>query len=88
MDLSYWRLASGVEVDFVVGGLTAAIEVKATERAAGPHFAGLQALREDHPRVGRRVLVCLEPRRRVREDGIEVLPVVDFLHRLWTDELF
>ena len=88
MDLSYWRLASGVEVDFVVGGLTAAIEVKATERAAGPHFAGLQALREDHPRVGRRVLVCLEPRRRVREDGIEVLPVIDFLHRLWTDELF
>ena len=88
MDLSYWRLASGVEVDFVVGGLTAAIEVKATERAAGPHFAGLQALREDHPRVGRRVLVCLEPRRRVREDGIEVLPVVDFLRRLWTDELF
>jgi hypothetical protein len=88
MDLSYRRLASGIEVDFVGGDLAAAIEVKGTEQAGSPHVAGLQAIREDHPRVGRRILVCLERRRRVREDGIEVLPVREFLARLWADALF
>lgn len=88
MDLSYWRLASGLEVDFVVGDMIAAVEVKATERAGGRQLSGLQAIREDHPGVGRRILVCLEPRRRLREDGIEILPVRQFLENLWADELF
>ncbi|MEW6278970.1 MAG: hypothetical protein AB1758_10130 [Candidatus Eremiobacterota bacterium] len=35
----------------------------------------------------RRVLVCLERHPRRTEDGIEVLPVADFLARLWGDEL-
>jgi len=88
MDLSYWRLASGLEVDFVVGDMIAAVEVKATERVGGRQLSGLQAIREDHPGVGRRILVCLEPRRRLREDGIEILPVREFLEKLWADELF
>lgn len=87
-DLSYWRLASGIEVDFVVGDMEAAIEVKATEQAGGRQLAGLQAIAEDHPRVKRRVLVCLERRRRVRQDGIEILPVREFLRLLWADEIF
>ena len=88
MDISYWRLASGVEVDFVVGDMVAAIEIKATQRLGGNHFSGLKAIRDDHPGVGHRILVCLEPRRRLREDGIEILPVREFLEKLWDDELF
>ena len=88
MELAYWRLASGIEVDFVVGDMAAAIEVKATEQAGGAHLSGLRAIGEDHPEIGCRILVCFEPRRRVREDGIEVLPVAEFLARLWADELF
>ncbi len=87
MELSFWRLASGVEVDFVLGDMEAAVEVKATERAGSQHGSGLRALLEDQPGVGRRILVCLEPRRRIREDGIEVLPVREFLERLWSDEI-
>jgi len=88
MDLSYWRPASGVEVDFVVGEMAVALEVKATQRAGGRHFSGLQAIQEDHPGVGRRILVCLEARRRLRNDGIEVIPVQECLTRLWADDLF
>ena len=85
--LSYWRLAGGTEVDLVVGDMEAAIEIKATARASNHHTAGLRAIQEDHPQVGRRILVCMEPRRRVRQDGIEILPVRAFLDRLWGGEL-
>ena len=37
----------------------------------------------DHPEVARRVLVCLEPRPRRTEDGIDVLPAEDFAAQLW-----
>jgi predicted AAA+ superfamily ATPase len=85
--LSHWRLASGIEVDFIVGDLHAAVEVKATQNTARSHLAGLRALADDHKQVGRRLMVSLEPRRRVTEDGIEILPVSTFLKSLWNDEL-
>lgn len=85
--LMYWRLASGIEVDFVTDDLSLAIEVKASERARDDHLAGLRALRADQRSVRRRVLVCLEPRRRMTDDGIEILPVRTFLDALWGDDL-
>lgn len=72
--LSYWRLASGIEVDFIVGDMHVAIEAKATAKVTAEHLKGLRALAVDHPRVGQRAVVCLEPRRRVTDDGILVLP--------------
>jgi hypothetical protein len=38
-------------------------------------------LRDDHPRA-RRVVVCLEPKRRLTEDGIEILPVEVFVQKV------
>ncbi len=81
LDLAYWRLAGGAEVDFIVGSMALAIEAKATSRVTADHLRGLRALHEDHPRA-RRVIVCLEPRRRVTEDGILVLPVAAFVEDL------
>ena len=49
-ELSYWRLASGIEVDFIVGPMRVAIEAKATARVTADHLKGLRHLREDHPR--------------------------------------
>lgn len=77
-ELAYWRLASGIEVDFIIGDMKVAIEAKATPRVTSDHLKGLRHLREDHPRA-RRVVVCLEPRRRTTEDGIEILPVTAFV---------
>lgn len=81
-ELSYWRLASGIEVDFVVDAARIAIEVKASARITSDHLKGLRTFAEDHPRVARRVVVCLEPRRRRTEDGIDVLPIDAFISEL------
>ena len=86
-ELRYWRLASGIEVDFILGDLEAAIEVKATERIRPQHMNGLEQFKVEHPGVGPRIIVCLEERPRLLENGILVLPVLEFLRRLWAGEL-
>ena len=86
-ELTYWRLASGIEVDFVIGHADVAVEVKATSRVSTHHLTGLVALAEDHPRIRRRIVACMEPKRRVTADGIEILPVMQFLRALWADEI-
>ena len=85
--LSWWRLASGIEVDFIVGDLQVAIEAKAKPVVTNRDLRGLRRLAEDHPEVRRRVVASLEPRPRRTEDGIEVLPATAFAARLWNGEL-
>lgn len=85
---SYWRLAGGVEVDFIVNDLEVAIEAKGTAKVTADHLRGLRELVRDHPRIGRRVVVCLEPRPRRTDDGIDVLPVTDFCRKLSAGDLF
>ena len=84
--LSYWRLASGIEVDFVVNDFDIAIEAKATARVTSDHLRGLRNLVQDHPRVGHRVVVCLESKSRRTEDGILILPADQFCERLKADD--
>lgn len=86
--LSYWRLASGVEVDFIVGDMQVAIEAKATARVTSDHLKGLRQLLQEQPQVGSRIVVCLEPRARRTEDGIWILPATEFATRLWAGEVF
>ena len=85
--LSYWRLASGTEVDFVLGDMEVAIEAKSSERIHRDYLKGLRSLAEDHPGVRRRVVVCRESKARITDDGIEILPAADFVGRLWSGEL-
>ncbi len=87
-ELSYWRLASGYEVDFIVNDLAVAIEAKATARINSDHLKGIRALKQDHSAVGRAMVVCLEPRPRRTEDGIEIMPVATFCQALWAGEIF
>ena len=86
--LSYWRLASGIEVDFVVNDFQVAVEAKATSKVTADHLRGLRNLAQDHPRAGQRVVVCLEPKPRRTEDGILILPAPEFCARLQAGELF
>ena len=85
--LSCWRLAGGAEVDFIVGDMRIAIEAKGAARVASRHLKGLRTLARDQPDVERRIVVCLEPRPLKTDDGIEILPIRDFLDRLWDDGL-
>ena len=86
--LSYWRLAGGIEVDFIVNDMQLAIEAKATAKTTADHLKGLRAIAEDHPQIKQRIIVCLERNSRRTEDGILILPVSDFCARLGSGELF
>lgn len=80
-DLSYWRLASGIEVDFIIGDMWVGLEAKATRKVTDDHLRGLRHLRQDHPRVAL-AIVCLEPKPRRTADGVDILPVATFVARL------
>ncbi len=86
--LSYWRLASGIEVDFIVNDMQAAIEAKASKKITQDHLKGLRALAQDHPRIKHRVIVCLESTARRTTDGILILPAGEFCHQLSSGNLF
>ena len=86
-ELFYWRLAGGTEVDFVLGDMRLAVEAKASARIASHHLRGLRSLADEHPEVGRRVVVGLEPRARRTDDGIDILPAPVFVRRLWQEDL-
>ena len=78
--LSYWRSASGFEVDFILGDHTA-IEVKAKENVSADDLKSLRAIAEEK-KLKRYICVSFEPRvRRVGE--ITVLPYREFLSNLW-----
>ncbi len=44
---AYWRLASGIEVDFVVDDLSLAIEAKSSRVITDGHLKGLRQLAVD-----------------------------------------
>ena len=88
LDLSYWRLSSGIEVDFIVGQITLAVEAKAVTRVRSEHLKGLRELAKEHPGDYQRILVCLETVARTTEDGITVLPYDQFVSKLWSGEFF
>jgi len=78
--LSFWRTQDNKEVDFVIGN-EIAVEVKATELPDRRHLKGLGAISDEND-FKHRILVCQAPQPRLSE-GIEILPVKEFLFRLW-----
>lgn len=82
--VSYWRSASGFEVDFIVGDHTA-VEVKAKPNISPGDLRSLHALGEEQ-RVKHLVVVSLEARPR-KVGPISILPYDDFLRALWAGEL-
>ena len=86
-DLSYWRLASGIEVDFIVGDMELALEAKSSMKITTDHLRGLREVVKDHPKLRRKIVVSLEDRARKTEDGIEILPYQMFARYLWSGTL-
>jgi predicted AAA+ superfamily ATPase len=81
----YWRTASQLEIDFVLGDHEVAIEVKATEQASGRHLRGLKAFTEEYT-VKKAILISNDPLPRL-VDNILILPWKVFLDRLWASEI-
>jgi predicted AAA+ superfamily ATPase len=82
-ELSFWRSASGYEVDFLIGDHTA-VEVKAKQTVGPPDLKALVALSEEQ-KLKRYICVSLEPRRRTN-GSIQILPYGEFLDALWEGE--
>ncbi len=82
--ISYWRTASQLEVDFVLGEHQVAVEVKGTEQATPQHLKGLKAFGEEY-KTKHSILVSLDSKPRLL-NGITVLPWETFLKRLWAGD--
>ncbi len=87
LPLSFWRLSTGVEVDFILGDMEVALEAKASGNVHQDHLKGLRELQKDHREVKRRIVVSLESRSRTTNDGIDVLTCKDFAEKLWSNKL-
>jgi len=81
----YWRTASQLEIDFVLGDNEVAIEVKSTEQANVRHLKGLKAFAEEYD-VKKSILISNDPLPRL-VDNILILPWKVFLERLWAGEI-
>ena len=81
--LFHYRTRSGAEVDFVleVGRDLWGIEVKSGRQVTRSMLRGLASLASRGDRVRRRIVVFLGERRQLL-DGVEVLPLTDFLAEL------
>ncbi len=86
LDVAFWRTSTGLEVDFILGDMEAAIEVKATSRVHEGQLGPLRALIEER-KVKNPLVVSLESEPRKLDRGIRVLPWRDFLERLWAGEI-
>ncbi|MGA1867679.1 MAG: ATP-binding protein [bacterium] len=85
-DISYWRLTTGIEVDFILGNAKIAIEAKSKENITSNDLKGLIQFKKDYPRVQQLIVVSLVKKARLTKDGILILPYSDFIQRLWQGE--
>jgi len=81
----YWRTASQIEIDFVLGDHEVAIEVKSTANATPRHAKGLKSFSEEYT-VKKQILVTndLHPR---QMGNVLVLPWNVFLENLWSGKI-
>lgn len=87
--LEYWRSTSQFEVDFLIYSDLAdvvAIEVKGGINPTKKDMKGLFAFEEEVP-LKRKLVVCTAESFRKTSDGVEVLPIEEFLRKLWSGKI-
>jgi predicted AAA+ superfamily ATPase len=84
-NISYWRTASQIEVDFVLGDGEVAVEVKSTDMAQLRHFGGLNHFANEYS-PKKLILVSNDPYPR-QVGNISVLPWKIFLEELWSNKI-
>lgn len=81
----YWRTASQLEIDFVLGDHEVAIEIKSTVQAHERHLKGLTAFADEYT-TKMNILVTNDPAPR-QMGKVLVLPWRVFLQKLWAGEI-
>jgi predicted AAA+ superfamily ATPase len=84
-DVNFWRLKSGLEVDFVLGRGQVAVEVKGSSRIDKVDLRPMKAFIQEY-RPKKAFIVCNERHPRVHEE-IHILPWRDFLKMLWNGDV-
>lgn len=82
-ELSYWRLSSGIEVDFILGPGAVAIEAKGKSKITSWDIRGLLNFKKNFPEVKWLIIVCLEKRMRKTDEGVYIVPYQEFTKLLW-----
>ncbi len=79
--ISYWRTASGFEVDFILGDRDVALEVKGVAEVHSHHLRSMNAFQEEY-KPKKEIVVSLDARPRT-VNGITIMPWKIFLDDLW-----
>lgn len=85
-DLSYWRLSSGIEVDFVLGAGEIAIEAKGKSTVTTADTRALLEFKKEYQNVRQLIIVSLEKKMRKTKEGVLIIPYRRFPGLLWQDE--
>ena len=84
--LHYWRTSTGQEVDFILGDMEVAIEIKSSQRVHLTDAKGLRALAAAHT-VKKLLLISLEDTPKKLTENIQCYPWEMFLQKLWAGEI-
>lgn len=83
--LSFWRSASGAEVDLIIGDAEVILEIKSATRAP-ERTKGLHLFRQEHC-CHKCFIVSRDPLPRKLDNGITILPWQHFCKMLWAGEI-
>jgi predicted AAA+ superfamily ATPase len=83
--VSYWRTASGLEVDFILGDREIALEIKGTSEVHTQHLRGLKAFNEEY-KPKRAIVVSMDVKPR-KVGNIAILPWQNFVNDLWSGKI-
>ena len=86
LKITFWRTASGMEVDFILNDMEVAIEIKTSSRISEADVRTLKILQEEN-KVKKCILVSFETEPRVLAKNIHCFPWEIFLKQLWDGEI-
>jgi len=83
--VSYWRTASGFEIDFILGDREIALEIKGISEVYAQHLRSMDAFREEY-KPKKMIVVSLDAKPR-NVNGIMIMPWKTFLGDLWAGSI-
>jgi uncharacterized protein len=86
LSLHYWRTSNNQEVDFILGEMEVALEVKAANRVNEFDTKHLQCLSESHT-LKQKLLISFEKESKQFSNGVKCLHWETFLKMLWSNQI-
>lgn len=83
--LYYWRTVSGHEIDFILGDMQVAVEIKPAKRVHEGHLKNMKILQQEQ-KAARHIIISFEEMPK-KIGNIECLPWEMFLQMLWNGDI-